>query len=437
MKLVDKTSLAWSNLGRRKVRTALTSIGVVVGIVTVVTMVSLVNGVQQQVRSQFEKIGLDRVVVRPPGEGGFGPPGGGGAGGGFDPFGFSERTKLITPKDIQRWKSWPQARQVIPEVEMPEGVASGLKLVGQPLGKVAKPIPVRIGSSSTPRRGPFAEAPEALFGSLDVTKGRGSVVLSRGVLKTLKVPEKQFASLIGRQAEVILAAPRGQKQSYKLKVSGISSAGSRVIQVSTQDRLAMKGWWLNEPDTLQSEGYDSVTLRADDVAGAKVLVSRLRKEKWSVESIDAILDVANRIFAVITAMLALVSSVALLVACIGIANTMIMSIYERTREIGTLKAMGASRSDIRQVFMMEAGLIGLFGGALGLILSWLLGRGLNQAALWYAKSRDFPLPEQLFIITPALALQSLAFAFLIGIVAGLYPANRAAKLDPLTALRHE
>ena len=437
MKLVDKTSLAWSNLGRRKVRTALTSIGVVVGIVTVVTMVSLVNGVQQQVRSQFEKIGLDRVVVRPPGEGGFGAGGDGGAGG-FDLFGLSERTKLITSKDIQRWRSWPEARQVIPEIELPEGVVSGLVLRGEAFGKArGKGLAVRIGGSSTPRRGPFADPPEALFGSLDLPDKRGAVVLSRGFLKALKVPSAQFASLLGQSVEVTLAAPRGQKQKYPLKVSGISSDNSWTIQVSTLDRLAMKGWWLNEPDPLKSEGYDSVTLRADDVAGAKALVSRLRKEKWSVQSIDAILEVANRIFAVITAMLALVSSVALLVACIGIANTMIMSIYERTREIGTLKAMGASRSDIRQVFMMEAGLIGLFGGALGLALSWLLGRGLNQAALWYAKSRDFPLPEQLFIITPALALQSLAFAFLIGIVAGLYPANRAAKLDPLAALRHE
>ena len=69
--------------------------------------------------------------------------------------------------------------------------------------------------------------------------------------------------------------------------------------------------------------------------------------------------------------------------------------------------------------------------------SWLLGRGLNRLALWYAHQRDFPLPEQLFIITPSLALESLAFAFLIGILAGLYPANRAARLDPLVALRHE
>jgi len=125
------------------------------------------------------------------------------------------------------------------------------------------------------------------------------------------------------------------------------------------------------------------------------------------------------------------------VACIGIVNTMIMSIYERTREIGTLKAMGASRSDIRQMFMMEAGLIGLMGGAVGLLLSWLLGRGLNHAAAWFARVRHLTLPENFFIITPALAGEALLFAMLIGVLAGLYPANRAARLDPLTALRHE
>ncbi len=429
MRISDKTGLAWANLGRRKVRTALTSIGVIVGIMTVVTMVSLVNGVQRQVRQQFEKIGLDRVVVRPPGENGFSSFGGGGAGG-FDPFGFDERTKLITPADIKRWRAWPEAQQVTPEIEMPSSIVSGLKLRGGT-------IPVRIASTSAPRRGPFSEAPTALFGALELPAGGGSIVLSQGALKALKIAPAQFASLLGQGAQVILAAPRGQKKSYEFKIIGASTDGGRMIQISTPDRLAMKSWWFNELDPLKAQGYDSVTLRAADVSAAKVLVHRLRKEKLSVQSIDAILNVADRIFAVITAMLALVSSVALLVACIGIANTMIMSIYERTREIGTLKAMGASRGDIRQMFMIEAGLIGLFGGVAGVLLSWALGRGLNHLALWYARQRDLPLPEQLFIITPILALQALGFAFFIGVLAGLYPANRAARLDPLTALRHE
>ena len=92
-----------------------------------------------------------------------------------------------------------------------------------------------------------------------------------------------------------------------------------------------------------------------------------------MQSIDAILKVADRIFSVISVMLSLVGGIALFVACVGITNTMIMAIYERTREIGTLKAMGASKSDIRQMFMIEAGLIGLFGGALGVVLSFPAG----------------------------------------------------------------
>ncbi len=201
--------------------------------------------------------------------------------------------------------------------------------------------------------------------------------------------------------------------------------------------MAIKGWWFNDPNLLKSEGFDSVTLRAADVVQAKALVTRLRKEHLSVQSIDAILDVANKIFGAITAMLGLMSSVALFVACLGIANTMIMSIYERTREIGTLKAMGASRADIRQMFMLEAGLIGLFGGGAGVMLSWLLGRGLDRFAHWMALRQHIPLPDQLFLITPMLAAQALVAAFLIGVVAGLYPANRAARLDPLVALRQE
>ncbi len=418
MTLRDKTSLAWSNLGRRKVRTALTSIGVVVGITTLVTMVSLVQGVQQQVKQQFEKIGLDRVTVRPEGEGGFNP---------FDPGG---RVNIITPADVKRWKAWPEVVQVSPEIEIPSSMISGVKWRG-------KTVRVRIGSNSTPRRGPFSEPPVALFGSLDLPPGRGHIVLSRGTVRALKIPPRRFASLLGQTVQVVLLAPRGQRQSYDLKISGISSGGGRGVEVSTPDRLAMKSWWFNDAALLKNEGYDSVTLRAADVTGAKALVTRLRKEKLTVQSIDAILDVANRIFAAITAMLGLMSSVALFVAFIGIANTMIMSIYERTREIGTLKAMGASRGDIRQMFMLEAGLIGLFGGVVGVVSSWILGQGLDRFAHWMARQRDIPLPEQLFLITPMLAVQALVFAFVIGIVAGLYPAHRAARLDPLAALRHE
>jgi putative ABC transport system permease protein len=415
----DKVTTAWSNLGRRKVRTALTSVGVVVGILTLVTLVSLATGVRLQVKQQFEKIGLDRVTVRPHTDG---------DGGGFNPFSFGERIKIITPADVERWRRWPGVQEVTPQVDMPIGLQARL------LWKNSS-TPIRISDGDPMRRGPFSEAPKAIAGDLNVLNKSGAVVLSQGVLKKWKVAKPR--ELLGQSVTVQLLAPRGEKQSYQFKVIGVADGKSRFVIIPTASRIAMKNWWFNEKDSLKTEGYDSVTLRAGDVSGARAIVTKLRKEKLNVQSIDAILEVADRIFSVVTVMLSLVGGVALLVACIGIMNTMIMSIYERTREIGTLKAMGASRGDIRQMFMIEAGLIGFLGGAVGLILSWILGRGLNYAALWYAQKRDLPLPENLFVVTPLLALEAVAFATFIGMAAGLYPANHAARLDPLAALRHE
>lgn len=421
MKLGDKFATAWENLGRRKVRTALTSTGVVVGIVTVVTMISLVKGVQLQVASQFEKLGLDRVTVRPPTDSGFG--------GGFNPFSMGERTKLITPADVARWRKWPDATSVTPSIEMPFGMTTKLHFKD-------KTSSIRIVPGGANRMRPFAEPPAALAGTLETGDGPGVLVLSQGVVKNAKLSKAPYEDLIGQPATITLEAPRGEKQSFNLKIVGVSSSTGPGVQVSPADALAMKSWWFNDPDLLKNQGYDSVTLRSTDVSGAKRLVQRLCGEKWEVQSIDAIMEAANRIFGLVTAMLAMVSGITLLVACIGIANTMIMSIYERTGEIGTLKAMGASSGDIRGLFMLEAGLIGFLGGGTGLVLGFVLTRILNVVANWMAHRRHLPVPEHLFVFTPLLALQALLFAVFIGVIAGLYPASRAAKLDPLAALRH-
>jgi len=156
-----------------------------------------------------------------------------------------------------------------------------------------------------------------------------------------------------------------------------------------------------------------------------------------VQSLEIVVAVANRIVTAITVMFTLIGSIALLVATIGIANTMVMAIYERTREIGILKAMGASRGEIRQMFMMEAGFIGLIGGVIGLLLGWLVGLGLNQVIPIYLRYRELPVRGNFFAVSLTLALGVIVFATFIGLVAGLLPAQRAAKLDPLQALRHE
>jgi ABC-type antimicrobial peptide transport system permease subunit len=120
------------------------------------------------------------------------------------------------------------------------------------------------------------------------------------------------------------------------------------------------------------------------------------------------------VLAVMQALLGSVGGLALLVATLGVANTMMMAIYERTREIGVLKALGARNQEVRRLFTADAVLLGFIGGLMGLIFGTLLS-----------------------IVPPWLAIGSLIFAAFIGVLGGFYPATRAASLDPVAALKHE
>jgi ABC-type antimicrobial peptide transport system permease subunit len=420
MTIHDQIRAAFSNVGRRKLRSGLASLGVVVGTVTIVLMVSLASGVRRQINHQFETLGLDRLTVNSTG----------GRRGDFNPFGFSPRKKLITTQDVKEWKSLSGVVTVVPEVNLPSSVGLGLNWNGTNQT-------VRLsGGDFRPGMMMFQELPQAVAGSLELSE-TGGIVLSQGAVRAAGVSSNDFARVIGQEVETVLRTSRGETQSYHLRVQGISPDRSPIIQVSLADRVAMKNWWFNATNILEREGYDSATIRAVDVSRANTLSAQLRRDGFQVQSVEVFVTVANRIVTIVTLMFTLIGSIALLVATIGIANTMVMAIYERTREIGILKAMGASRREIRQMFMLEAGFIGMIGGVFGLLIGWLLGLGLNQAIEIISRIREQPVHGKFFLVTPLLAVGAIVFATLIGLVAGLLPAQRAAKLDPLEALRHE
>lgn len=410
----DIARSALSNLGRRKVRTVLTSTGVIVGILTIVTMVSLGVGVQREITRQFSVLGLENVFVRPRlAEEGF-----------FTQFGAQQRQKPITEATLERWRALPGVRAATPLITL--GEATALFEYGGGVERVSLGGPAVFSN-------PLLRPAEALAGTLD-PPAPGTLVIDRDLVPAGFAP----AQLVGQKATITLRSPRGEEQRYDLTVSGVSDrSGESDAQLNVADLATMKGWWYNQPNYVQSQGYDQVVVRADDINGASKLVGLFRGEGYSVQSLELILDTANRAFAVINIMLASVGGLALFVASLGIVNTMIMAIYERTREIGTLKAIGASRGDIRALFMLEAGLIGLGGGFVGVVGGWLLGIALNRVILWYAEREQLPVRADFFVVPWWLALAGLAFAMLVGIVAGLYPAARAARLDPLVALRYE
>lgn len=137
----------------------------------------------------------------------------------------------------------------------------------------------------------------------------------------------------------------------------------------------------------------------------------------------------------IQAVLGGIGAVSLLVAAIGIANTMMMSIYERTKEIGVIKVLGCSLKNIRQMFLLEAGFIGLIGGVIGNILSLIMSFVVNKVV--GSMGAEMGMTDVISYIPPWLVLISLAFAILVGMAAGYFPARRAMKLSPLAAIRNE
>ena len=191
--------------------------------------------------------------------------------------------------------------------------------------------------------------------------------------------------------------------------------------------------------------YDQIHLLCGDVKATRAVAKTLREKGFNVWTVaDYMEGVENQAF-IIQAVLGGIGAITLLVATIGIANTMIMAIYERTREIGVMKVIGATGGDIMMMFLTEAGLIGVCGGVLGLISSLGASKMINHfGAEYMAKNMgmggymSIGVPGyDISVIPPYLMLFALVFSLCIGVIAGLYPARRASRLSPILAIRNE
>lgn len=419
--LTDTLQSAVRNLGRRPVRNILTAGGVLIGIVTLVAMVSFGVGVQREVQRNFETIGLENLFVMPQFE----------DSDGFDPFAQPDPKVPLTPDVVSQITGIANVVKVTPSLSLP----SGMDIT---LSKGSESIPVRIinGSQIPFRFGPPGRS-DLLAGS-DIGSRDSGAVLVAGLADQLLKEDETYDALIGQQIVLTLTLPRGETADFVTVITGIQDGfATRSLDVGLEERIAMRAWWFNDPDFLVRDGYDQLIVQAIDLQAVPAITAAIEELDLDVQSLEAILDVANQVLALLQALLGSVGALALLVAALGVANTMMMAIYERTREIGVLKALGASAAEIRRLFTLEAGMIGLIGGFLGLIAGALLGQLVDWIAHRYLISEGVTGVGALSIVPWWLALGALLFAFLIGILAGLYPAARAARLDPVTALRHE
>jgi ABC-type antimicrobial peptide transport system permease subunit len=269
-----------------------------------------------------------------------------------------------------------------------------------------------------------------------------------------RINEQAPGSLVGQQLTLSYAASSGgamQRTATTCPIVGIveretgpfAAAGGVSPVMVPMDKakeifagsMAPAQVLLRDPSRT-ARPYPSAVVRVRSAQATQDVEDRIKKMGLSAFSLNDALQGAKRGFIVLDIVLSLIGSIALAVSALGIMNTMVMSILERTREIGIMKAIGASDGDIRRIFLIEASAIGFFGGIAGVALGWLVGRIINIGANVYIQNQGGT-PGNLFSLPLWLIGGAIGFSMAISLLAGSYPAARAARLDPIQALRHD
>jgi putative ABC transport system permease protein len=238
-------------------------------------------------------------------------------------------------------------------------------------------------------------------------------------------------------------------REQKLRIVGVSDLDPETMRGPTRAKVFLplglaESLHVMQPTDLREISrsaadqpvYSSISVRVKNPAQVQRVEDAIKKMGFNTFSI---LDASNslkQVFRVLYAFLGIFGSLALTVASIGIVNTLVMAILERRREIGIMKAIGASDGDIRKLFFAEAGAMGILGGIVGVVLGWAIGQIINFGTNIWLKSQSLP-QEHFWVVPLWLVVFSIVFAFIVSLVSGLYPAGRAARLDPVQALRYE
>lgn len=248
--------------------------------------------------------------------------------------------------------------------------------------------------------------------------------------------------IIGKN--IVLKSPQSNAntiaQEYTFVIQGVVETDNSAFWINSDralEILAQRGGFKNKEEYIKTVGYSQLLVSTQDGKTSQVEDALVNDLGLTVISTKTIVDFVSTLTAGLTIALIIFGSISAIVASIGIINTMIMSIYEQTKEIGIIKAIGASDFQVLVIFLIQAGLIGLIGGLLGLSITYLLMKVADPYVVKLLSDQGFTAVTTFFHFQPLNALYITLSSILVGIIAGIYPAMKAAKLDPVNALRYE
>ncbi|MGD0709053.1 MAG: ABC transporter permease [Anaerolineaceae bacterium] len=447
MKFRDLLELILYNLNRRKGRVALTAVGVVIGTAAVVILVSLAVGLQKNATSQLYGINdLTSIEVYPGysttevkgSSGGMVVMGGGGSANSG-----SDSTKYLTPTAIQNIVAIPNVKQVVTE----DYLQTSMDMI---YGKLHASGTI-TGVNVTDLADMGLEVDQG-----QSTLEKGTAILGSWITKNFYDPKARPndptptpPDLLNQQVKLVLTKYTSDGQpinkTISVRIVGILKEtrgnSDSIIYMSSDDVTAYNEWVRGTRINRNKEGYSLLLVKANDTKSVLDIAKAINNLGYQANTPQSTVQSINSFFLVLQVIFGGVGAIALLVAAIGIANTMTMAILERTREIGLMKAIGAKNKDILSIFLGEAAGIGFVGGLGGVILGWGSSVLLNAVALSYfagqAASGGSSVPTMATSTPFWLPIFALVFATVIGLLSGLYPALRAATLVPVNALKYE